>query len=266
MNGVFLGLARTRKTGEAPEPAQTHSILWKGEAIDFVVRRGSARRRRIAIRVTRNGGVEVLLPPRASRREAFAAVAARGDWIVRHLREIKNSPQVRPPVYARGEEHLFFGEPHFLELVPADGGDPQAEGAFVRADGVRILRLRVRSTEPQTVHKRLFLWYKAQICRRIRERLTFLCPSVPWLEGIPPWRVRVMRRRWGSCTAAGVLTLNTQLVKAPPSCLDYVLFHEIAHLKEHNHSKRYYAVLDQLLPAWRDVRRDLERWAPVVLA
>lgn len=266
MNGVFWGLAQGRNTGEALPAAETHSILWKGEAIDFVVRRGSARRRRMAIRVTRDGGVEVLLPPRASRREAFAAVVARGDWIVRHVREIKNSPQVRPPVYAQGEEHLFFGERYRLELVLADGGDPQAEGAFLRADGRRILHLRVRSTDPQTVHKRLFLWYKAQISRCVAERLTVLCPSVPWLGDIPPWRVRVMRRRWGSCTASGVLTLNTQLVKAPPSCLDYVLLHEIAHLKEHNHSKRYYAVLDRLLPAWRDVRRELERWAPAVLA
>ena len=63
-----------------------------------------------------------------------------------------------------------------------------------------------------------------------------------------------------------MLTLNTQLVKAPPRCLDYVLLHEIAHLREHNHSKRYYAVLDRLLPEWKEVRRELERWAPLILA
>ena len=93
-----------------------------------------------------------------------------------------------------------------------------------------------------------------------------LCPSIPWLAVPPVWRVRVMRRRWGSCTGNGVLTLNTQLVKAPPRCLDYVLLHEIAHLREHNHSKRYYAVLDRLLPEWKEVRRELERWAPLILA
>lgn len=74
-----------------------------------------------------------------------------------------------------------------------------------------------------------------------------------------------MRRRWGSCTSGGVLTLNVQLIKAPPQCLDYVLLHELAHLREHNHSKRYYAVLERLLPEWKALRRELNAWAPLIL-
>ena len=60
-------------------------------------------------------------------------------------------------------------------------------------------------------------------------------------------------------------TLNTHLIKAPPQCLDYVLLHEIAHLQEHNHSQRYYAVLERLLPNWKAVRKELEAWSPLVL-
>lgn len=119
--------------------------------------------------------------------------------------------------------------------------------------------------DPETVHKQLFLWYKTQIQKHIAYRLAALCPRIPWLTAVPTWRVRTMRRRWGSCTGSGVITLNTHLIKAPPQCLDYVLLHEIAHLQEHNHSQRYYAVLERLLPNWKAVRRELEAWSPLVL-
>lgn len=252
------------------ERAEVHRVVWKGEVIDFVIRRGSPRRRRTAIRVTREGGVEVLLPPRAAGTQAFAAVTSRGDWIVRHLRAAESRPAVRPPVYAAGEEHLLWGERYRLELVLPGWGDAfgaEGERAAPGEDGAgRTLRLRVRSADAETVRRQLFLWYRDRISRRIAERMDALCPAIPWLAATPLWRVRVMRRRWGSCTGSGVLTLNTQLVKAPPRCLDYVLLHEIAHLREHNHSKRYYAVLDVLFPEWREVRRELEHWAPHLLA
>ena len=129
----------------------------------------------------------------------------------------------------------------------------------------QLIQLRVDSDDPETVHKQLFLWYKTQIQKHIAYRLAELCPRIPWLAAVPTWRVRTMRRRWGSCTGSGVITLNTHLIKAPPQCLDYVLLHEIAHLQEHNHSQRYYAVLERLLPNWKAVRKELEAWSPLVL-
>nr|WP_294513980.1 SprT family zinc-dependent metalloprotease [uncultured Bilophila sp.] len=245
-------------------------FVWNGETIAFCIRRGSARRKRTAIRITREGTVEVLLPPRAPRRLAFAAVQERGDWIVRHVRDMERRPRPTPLRYADGEEHLFLGETYRLKLVPWDDGDfffsgAEKNGRLVVTGTSQLLCLRVRSAAPEAVHKRLFLWYKVQIQNRIEERLSEICPRIPWIDTVPAWRVRVMRRRWGSCTSGGVLTLNVQLIKAPPQCLDYVLLHELAHLREHNHSKRYYAVLERLLPEWKAVRRELNAWAPLIL-
>ena len=98
-------------------------FVWNGETIAFCIRRGSARRKRTAIRITREGTVEVLLPPRAPRRLAFAAVQERGDWIVRHVRDMERRPRPTPLRYADGEEHLFLGETYRLKLVPWDDGD-----------------------------------------------------------------------------------------------------------------------------------------------
>lgn len=245
-------------------------LVWNGQSIAFTIRRGSARRKRTLIRVTRAGEVEVILPPRIPRREAFAAIQSRGGWILRHLREIKNHPHPMSLHYADGEEHLFLGAYYRLEVVvcgveknflPPD----EKVGHLVVTGRSQLIRLRVHSDDSETVHKQLFMWYKAQIQKHIACRLAELCLHIPWLTTIPAWRVRTMKRRWGSCTGSGVITLNTHLIKAPPQCIDYVLLHEIAHLQEHNHSKRYYAVLERLLPDWKAARRELEAWSPLLL-
>ena len=64
-------------------------------------------------------------------------------------------------------------------------------------------------------------------------------------------RLRRMKRTWGSCSSQGLITLNPHLVKAPPVCIDYVIAHEICHLREHNHGKAFYALQEQLFPGWR---------------
>ena len=149
-------------------------FVWNGETIAFCIRRGSARRKRTAIRITREGTVEVLLPPRAPRRLAFAAVQERGDWIVRHVRDMERRPRPTPLRYADGEEHLFLGETYRLKLVPWDDGDfffsgAEKNGRLVVTGTSQLLCLRVRSAAPEAVHKRLFLWYKVQIQNRIED-------------------------------------------------------------------------------------------------
>jgi predicted metal-dependent hydrolase len=67
-----------------------------------------------------------------------------------------------------------------------------------------------------------------------------------------------MKRTWGSCSSSGVITLNPHLVKAPPDCIDYVVAHEICHLREHNHSRAFYDLQDQLYPQWRAAKTRLK--------
>jgi predicted metal-dependent hydrolase len=69
-----------------------------------------------------------------------------------------------------------------------------------------------------------------------------------------------MKTRWGSCGHSGRILLNPRLVQTPLSCIDYVILHELCHLKEHNHSKEYYQLLDQVLPTWRDRRQKLNQF------
>mgnify|MGYP003378970234 CR=1 FL=1 len=97
-----------QKSSEGPEEGVEH-LLWNGQSIAFTIRRGSLRRKRTLIRVTRAGKVEVILPPFLLRKEAFAAIQSRGGWILDRLREIQSCPQPSPLYYTDGEEHLFLG-------------------------------------------------------------------------------------------------------------------------------------------------------------
>jgi len=70
-----------------------------------------------------------------------------------------------------------------------------------------------------------------------------------------------MKKQWGSCSPQGTILLNPYLIKAPRECIDYVVLHELCHLKEHNHSPRYYRLLSQLMPDWEPVKARLDRMA-----
>ena len=78
-------------------------------------------------------------------------------------------------------------------------------------------------------------------------------------------RLQVMKTQWGSCSPTGKLTLNPWLVKAPRDCIDYVILHELCHLKEHNHSPRFFKLLDRHMPAWRQRKARLDELAEIIL-
>ncbi len=76
----------------------------------------------------------------------------------------------------------------------------------------------------------------------------------------PTLTIRHMKTRWGSCSRHGRILINLRLIQAPLELIDYVIVHEVCHLKEHNHSKRYYLLLDTAMPDWRERRERLNAY------
>ena len=72
--------------------------------------------------------------------------------------------------------------------------------------------------------------------------------------------IRTMKSRWGSCSRKGMITLSTELIKLPDIYIEYVIIHELCHLKHHNHGKEYYNLLSELFPDWKKVRKDLREY------
>lgn len=207
-----------------------------------------------------DGRVLVDAPDNASDPQIRSAVAARARWIHGHLAAIRiRRAHVLPREYVSGESLLYLGRRYRLKVV-AKGKSP----ATVRLRGGYI-EVTVATREPMAVREALNHWYRGRARLVFQERLEAMASSLRWIQSAPAMRLQIMKVQWGSCSPAGRLTLNPRLVKAPRECIDYVLLHELCHLKEHNHSQRFYSLLERHLPRWRRNKERLDELADIVL-
>lgn len=165
-------------------------------------------------------------------------------WIIRHLNGLPEHPPI-PAEYLPGSTHFFLGEPCRLVVHRA-----HRSGATLLN---REIHLRTRVPESTgRVRSILRLWYRDQAMTVIGSRVSL------WLPGpAPETRFRWMRRRWGSCSSTGLIVFNTQLVKAPVSCIDFVVVHELCHLLHPHHGPEFRTAMDGLMPDWRERRKGL---------
>ena len=129
----------------------------------------------------------------------------------------------------------------------------------------RYLQVVTPKTEQALIKRLVKGWYRARAKELFARRLSALAGQVVWLREIPPVKLLSMRIQWGSCSPRGVLVLNPNLVKASRECVDYVILHEICHLKEHNHSQNFYRLLTELMPDWERHKSRLDGVAETLL-
>lgn len=227
-----------------------------GGRLDYTLE--ARRRRTIAIQVTREGRVRVLAPRRMPRGAVDAFVTRKRPWIEAKLAEFASLPSCAPVALEQGAALPYLGGALTLRLEAGRGA--------AEADGAGALVVPVRSdTTAAGIHRKVNDWYLAEsrgLCRQIAADLAPAARSL----GIPPVRgveSRRMRRRWGSCLPDHRIILNSELLGAPRECIAYVVAHELCHLREANHSPRFYALMERLVPRWRELRGRLNREAPL---
>ncbi len=207
---------------------------------------------RLAISVHPDLSVTVRAPHRTPPAAVDARVRARAPWIVRQQRRFE---RLHPLPVARrfvsGETHLYLGRQYRLR-VRRGPESVHLSGPF--------LWVRARDPSPRTVARLVRQWYRDRAKAALRRRVTALLRALPWLaEHEPRFRLAELSRSWGSCGRSGTITLNVELVKAPASCIDYVLAHELCHLIERRHSRRFFSLMRRALPDWERARDRLNR-------
>ncbi len=228
----------------------TGSVQFGQSTISYRVR--FAARKTLAIDVYPDQQVVVTAPEGSEPAAIEALVHKRGRWIRRQQQQFAVIMQPEPPrAYVSGESYRYLGRQYRLKV---QDGEPKE----VRLGRGLLTVTLADGTEPPQVQRVLEAWFRDAAHRIFHERLAACYPRVERL-GIPypALAIRSMKTRWGSCSRPGLITLNPRLIQAPRDCIDYVILHELCHLKEHNHSKRYYALLDQVLPGWREQRTKL---------
>lgn len=221
------------------------------QSVTLTLRR--QQRRTLAIQVHRNATVEVRAPMFCPHETVMQFVNRRRHWIRRQLERVAASAPACTPRYTQGESHRYLGEEVVLALQQ---GTP-AHGELVQGQ----LRLRLnRPDDPKRVKGVLEQWY------RIRAAEVFSGRLAHWFDhhayrGLrqPRLRLRRMRRRWGSCSTQAVITLNTRLIEQRLQLIDFVVVHELCHLRVFDHSARFHALMDAVLPDWRRRRLALEQ-------
>lgn len=200
--------------------------------------RRSARARRFSLRVSRlDGRVTLTLPTRARDAEALTFLAAQEGWVRRMLARM---PEVTGTDVVPGIDLPVEGRP--LRLVPGPGRRVRVEADQLLVPG-----------DPAQAGARVAAWLKVLA----RDRLARSSSYYAGLVGRDFSRLvlRDTRSRWGSCSHDGTLMYSWRLILAPPSVLDYVAAHEVAHLVEMNHSPAYWDVVGRICPDWKRQRQ-----------
>jgi predicted metal-dependent hydrolase len=228
--------------------ADTSSVETARAPVVFV-RSATARRYRLTLR--RDGTAVATVPARGSQREAERFVAEHADWLARARERQRKRPRSEE-IWTPGTRVLWRGE--LTEIRVAALGEKPAVclGADV---------FSVRSAEGD-----LRAALEAQFARRAKVEL----PARAWElaaetgAAMKQVSVRNQRSRWGSCSARGTVSLNWRLVQTPDSVRDYIIYHELAHLREMNHSDRFWARVAETCPGWREAERWLKRHGSLV--
>jgi predicted metal-dependent hydrolase len=237
---------------EDGKPDGGYVLHYGGQRIPFRVE--YRPRKHLAISVLPDLRVEVVAPAGTALEAILPRVERRASWIARQLRFFGQYQPTQPgPSFVSGETHLYLGRQYRLKVAE---GTPES----VKLIG-RFFRMEIRTPNDNgRVRELLDGWYREHARRVFDLRLVGCLESATPLGLAEPPRIviRRMAKRWGSCTATGNVILNLDLVKAPVHCIDYVITHELCHLKVHNHGKDFYRLLTRCLPDWEWRKQRLE--------
>lgn len=235
------------------KPTPTNHRLTVGTTtIDYQLVRTA--RKTMAIHVFPDGRVVVRAPMRAAQREIVDLLTSRIDWVLRHQARFKQRARtaIPPKQYIDGDIFHFLGRPYRLKVS-------EDRSVRVRLDGDELIVTVADTKDTKRIAALIEKWYRQQAKRIFDQRLDVCFPRVAaWKVSRPELRVRKMRSRWGSCSSRGRVTMNIHLIQAPEALIDYVMLHELCHLKQMNHSPAFWALMDEVLPDWRERRKALK--------
>jgi predicted metal-dependent hydrolase len=211
-------------------------------SIEFV---RQPRARRYIIRVKPDGSLRVTIPRGGSRREAEAFLDQQRDWAERQRERV--AAQHAPARWYAGQSILLHGDPTPL-VVETD-----TRGSLLRID---VERVRVKDPGAN-LRPAAELALRRIAVRELLPRLYTL--AAEHRLTVTRATIRNQRSRWGSCARTGAIALNFRLVQMPPTVCEYVLLHELMHLRQQNHSPRYWRLVEAVCPDYRESERWLRR-------
>ena len=212
-------------------------------------------RRTLGISILPDSSVIVRVPYLTSQKTINRLVSEKTNWIIKHRDNYRNHEKNKiTNRYVEGEIHLFRGNKSILKIE-------KSKRPFVRFYENTIEIGLTKTDDPSEVKKLLYKGYKSKAVKILPEIITrILDQHNDQIFKPSGFVIRTMKRRWGSCSNKGVITLSTELIKLSDLYIEYVIIHELCHLRHHNHGAGFYKLLTELYPEWKSVRKGLKKY------
>ena len=226
------------------------SFVYDTQKIEFAVMR--SKRKSLSIAIQPDGNLLVKAPFFMSDDEIVKWVKTKTGWIVRQRAKILEQQQQNPPKqYVTGEKFLYLGKEYELEVRISEG----RAGMVGIVDDKMILF--AKKDDSAVVQKILTNWYDKQAKALIPKRVRYYAEQMG--ETFVNITIKNQKKRWGSCSSARNLNFNYRLVMAPQEVMDYVVVHELCHLRQMNHSAAFWKEVEMVLPDYKVHKKWLER-------
>jgi predicted metal-dependent hydrolase len=226
-------------------------ILYKISDIEFRIIR--SRRRTLGISVLPDASVIVRVPYRTSERTILKMITDKSGWIRKHRDYYREHVEIRKTrSFSNGSIHPYRGNDLTLNIC-------ESQRQFVKFNGKSIEMGLIQHQDETSIRKQLQKAYKNEALTHLPIMLNDILEKHKELNFRPTGlAIRSMKRRWGSCSGKGKITLSSELIKLNDTCIEYVIVHELCHLKHHNHGAQYYKLLSDLFPDWKKIRKEMK--------
>lgn len=230
---------------------ESHNLEFGRERIKIFL--SFKERKNLKISVHPDQKVTVDAPIGKKLEDVLSCVIKRAPWIIRQKNYFERfQPLPTKKQYVSGETHYYLGRQYRLKVIKSNKNDVKLLGRYFcvytsnRDNNIRIKEL-------------LNNWYAKHAEKIFNQRFERCYNTVKRFKiSRSKLRIRRMTKRWGSCTNAGTVTLNTDLVKVSLYCIDYVIMHEICHLKVPTHGNAFYNFLSKCMPDWKQRKERIQ--------
>ncbi len=208
-----------------------------------------SKRKTLSIRVTSDGLVHVRSPKYLSENAVFDYVQSKAKWVQDRLHIVRNKIQQRKKSFSNGEIFLYFGDEYTLEVL-----DKQEEPIYLDLENKMIYLSSIYRKKALELFKK---WYKRELYKYSEIK------SLEYARDIRVDFKKIIisntKSRWGSCSSKKILRFCWKLAMAPKEVVDYVILHEVAHLREMNHSKNFWRIVEEHMPNYKQHKLYLKK-------
>ncbi|MDD5770165.1 MAG: SprT family zinc-dependent metalloprotease [Candidatus Gracilibacteria bacterium] len=209
-------------------------------------------RKTLAIEVTPDMDVIVRAPENIKLESILDRVRKKAPWIIKQINFFSDfHPKLTPRKYTSGETFLYLGKQYILKVEKTE----KDEGVKLKGKFFMVFVKNIKNTE-KVVNE----WYMNNAKEKFKIYGEYVIKKFENLNVKPnKISIRKMSNRWGSCSKKGNISLNSDLIRAPRGCIEYVLTHECTHLLEFGHTKRFYEIQTSQMPDWEKWKNKLEK-------